>query len=128
MINLNQILAEISSSKDYDEKNQMLTMLLAAIKSKRFKPKKEEKSVLSDFAVYEMKTVIDAVKATESYRAKSLMFRYADTFYFVIMAIHKSPAELSPEKIATMKQVGELMEKELYLEQKMDTKFLKIIL
>ena len=43
MINLNQILAEISSSKDYDEKNQMLTMLLAAIKSKRFKPKKEEK-------------------------------------------------------------------------------------
>ena len=123
MINLNQILAEISSSKDYDEKNQMLTMLLAAIKSKRFKPKKEEKSVLSDFAVYEMKTVIDAVKATESYRAKSLMFRYADTFYFVIMAIHKSPAELSPEKIATMKQVGELMEKELYLEQKMDTSF-----
>jgi len=123
MLNLNQILSEISSSKDYDEKNQMLTLLLTAIKAKRFKPKKQEKEVISDFAFSEIKNIISAVKATSGYRAKSLIFRYGDTFYYVIMAIHSSPAELSPEKIALTKELASLMEQELYLENRMEAIF-----
>ncbi|MBQ9745735.1 MAG: hypothetical protein IJW21_02810 [Clostridia bacterium] len=101
----------------------MLKLLLASINSKKFKPKKDEKARISDFAEEEFKAVISAAKATDSYREKSLIFGYADTFYYLIMAIHKSPAELSAERISLMKAVGELMQKELYLGQKMDDIF-----
>jgi hypothetical protein len=123
MIDLNQLLPEISSSKNYDEKNQMLALLLAYIKSKRFKPSKQEKSMLSDFAFHEIREIIAAVQKADGYKEKSLMFRYGDTFYYLIMAIHKSPAELTPEKIALTKELASLMEKELYLEQTMETIF-----
>ena len=123
MIDLNQILSEINSSKDYDEKNQMLTLLVSSIKSRKFKPSKNEKAILSDFAFHEIKEIINAVKATESYKQKSLVFRYADTFYFLIMAIHKSPAELSQEKLELTKELSVLMENELYLEQSLEKMF-----
>lgn len=123
MIDLNQLLPEISSSKNYDEKNQMLALLLSYIKSKRYKPSKQEKIVLSDFAFHEIREIIAAAQKAEGYKEKSLMFRYGDTFYYLIMAIHKSPAELTPEKIALTKELASLMEKELYLEQKMENMF-----
>jgi len=123
MINLNQILSEINSSKDYEEKNQMLTLLVSTIKSKRFKPSKNDKSILSDFAFHEIREIISVVESMESYKEKSRIFRYADTFYFLIMAVHKSPAELSAEKIALTKELNSLMEKELYLEQKLENMF-----
>ncbi len=128
MIDLNQLLPEISSSKNYDEKNQMLALLLSYIKSKRYKPSKQEKIVLSDFAFHEIREIIAAAQKTEGYKEKSLMFRYGDTFYYLIMAIHKSPAELTPEKIALTKELASLMEKELYLEQKMENMFAQEII
>lgn len=123
MLDLNSIIAEISASNDYDEKNQMLTLLLTAIRSKRFKPKKHEKEMLSDFAFSEIKNIIAAAKAADSYREKSLIFRYGDTFYYIIMAVHRSPAELSPEKIALTKELASLMEHELYIENRMEAMF-----
>jgi hypothetical protein len=44
------------------------------------------------------------------------------------MAIHKSPAELTAEKIALTKELASLMEKELYLEQKMENMFAQEII
>jgi hypothetical protein len=128
MIDLNQLLPEISSSDNYDEKNQMLALLLSYIKSKRYKPSKQEKILLSDFAFHEIREIIIAAKKTDSYKEKSLMFRYGDTFYYLIMAIHKSPAELTAEKIALTKELASLMEKELYLEQKMENMFAQEII
>jgi hypothetical protein len=123
MIDLNQLLPEISACNDYDQKNQMLALLVTYIKSKRYKPSKQEKAVLSDFAFHELKEIISAAQKANGYKEKSLIFRYGDTFYYLIMAIHKSPAELSPERIAITKELALLMEKELYLENKLETIF-----
>ena len=128
MIDLNKLLPEISSAKDYDEKNQMLALLLAYIKSKRYKPSKQDKEVLSDFAFHEMREIIAASQKAEGYKEKSNMFRYGDNFYFLIMAIHKSPTELASEEIALMKELGSLMEKELYLEHRMENMFTQEII
>ena len=123
MIDLNKILSEIKSSCDYEEKAQMLTILVSAIKNKKYKPSKNEKAVLSDFSFGEIKEIISAAQKAEGYKAKSRIFHYADTFFFLIMSIHKSPAELSQEKIALTKDLSELMQKELYLEQKLEDMF-----
>lgn len=128
MIDLNQLIPEISSSNNYDEKNQMLALLLSYIKSKRYKPSKQEKIILSDFAFHEIQEIILAAGKANGYKEKSLMFRYGDTFYYLIMAIHKSPAELTPEKIALTKELASLMEQELYLEQKIESMFAQDII
>jgi hypothetical protein len=123
MIKLDQILPEISSSKDYDEKNQITALVLTYIKSKRYKPSKHEKATLTDFVFHEMREIISAAKKAEGYKEKSLIFRYGDTLFYLITEIHKSPAELSAENIATTKELASVMKEELYLENKFEEMF-----
>lgn len=123
MVNIDQILSTIESIEDYETKNRMLGVLPASINEKKYKPKKNDIAKITAFAEQELGKVVATAKATESYKTKKLVFAYADTFYYLIMAIHKSPAELSPSMLGIMRESGELMQKELYLEPKIDEMF-----
>ena len=128
MLDFKKILPEISASNDYDEKTQILALIAAYIKARKSPPSKQEKAMLSAFALSEICETIKAAKKAKGYKEKSLIFRYGDTFYFLIMALHKSPAEISPEILAATKELNALMGQELYLEQTMEKMFAQEII
>ena len=128
MIEIDKILSEMSISKDYEEKYQLLALLLTALKSKRYKPTKQDKPMISDFIFGEFRRMTAEISETDSYKQKSLIFRYGDTLFLLVMEIHRSPAELTAENIALTTEFGALMEKELYLESKMEAMFAQEII
>ncbi len=110
------IISDIKQTEDYEQKRQMVAMLLTFLKSKRIKAEKNNKEILSAFALSEIENVTAVNFSATNYKEKSLIFMYADLVFDLVMAVHQKPQELPPDKIASLKNLSMLMEKDIYVE------------
>lgn len=122
MIEIDSLISQIKSEK-YENKAQMLSIILAEIKRKRIKINTANKAMLSNFALEEMQAVIENASKACGYKEKSKIFRYADMVFGLVMSIYKGPMEIPAELMSALRTVSSMIENEMYLEHAVDRIF-----
>ena len=128
MIKHELIIKSIKETYDYESKNRWLSLLLAAITGKKMKLSKNDKVFLRSFIYEEMISIPDIVESTQGYKAKSRIFKYADSLFGLIMSVYKGPLEITPQVFTALNAVSVLLEKEMYLERRIDNIFAQDII
>ena len=122
------IINSIKETDDYEAKNRWLSLLLAAITSKKLKLSKNDKAFLRSFVYDEMVSVPDTVESAQGYKAKSRIFKYADSLFGLVMSVYKGPSEITPQVFSALNTVSVLLEKEMHFERRIDNLFAQDII
>lgn len=122
MIEIDTLISQIKSEK-YENKAQILSMILMEIKRKRIKINAPNKTKFSNFALDEMQAVIENASKASGYKEKSKIFRYADMVFGLVMSIYKGPMEIPAELMSALRTVSSMIENEMYLERAVDRIF-----
>lgn len=103
------------------EKSQIVAALLNSVKSAKLTD--EDAGALSAFVFAEIGRLFTLIDNAGCYKDKCELFDYEDKLLGLVMAIYPSADKIPAEKLETVKQMVELVNKERYLESAVDHLF-----
>ena len=108
---------------EYAEKKQFLEYLcrMSERASRRFS--QEDKQALLNFAYEEVERMLRLIPETAGYKDKDLIFECEDFLLGIVMNLSGSPNNVPPEHLAKIKTLVELVNKERYIENTLNSIF-----
>ncbi len=125
MAEFSTFINHILETDSYDEKARMLSVIVKFIKSKKGKIPPEDKTEIVNFAFAQIKKLISAIPAAQTYRQKDEMFSYEDNLLGIVMLCHASAAQIPETNLNDIKTLVELVDKERFIERAIDDIFEK---
>ncbi len=123
MSNYDSIFEAIKNSKNYREKAQMTMYIVKNIEQNRKKLKKDDAEALKRFAVNEIPLLLSVIEGAKNYKEKSRVFEYEEALMGIVVNLYASPAEVDPDKMAAIAEVANLIERNRYFENSVDSLF-----
>ena len=123
MATFTSMINDIKSLSDFSEKSRFLTFILNSLQNKKVKLTVEDKKELSEFAFDEIKGLIALIPELKSYKEKDEVFGYEDCLLGIVMFCHASPAEISETNLRYIKTLTEIVDKERFVENAVDSIF-----
>ena len=94
-----ELLNHINETESYDQKAQMLSVIVKFIETKKGKIPQDDKAEIVGFAFAEIKKLLSAIPEAENYRQKDEMFTYGDNLLGAVMLCHASAAQIPEENL-----------------------------
>ncbi len=125
MAEFSTFINHISETDSYDEKARMLSVIVKFLESKKGKIPQEDKTEIVNFAFAQIKKLISAIPAAQTYRQKDEMFSYEDNLLGIVMLCHASAAQIPEGNLKDIEALVELVNKERFIECAIDDIFEK---
>jgi len=125
MSQFDSIIASIKN-ESYPHKKQLLEYtlrLIQMIQSKKKSLTAEDKAALLEYAYSEVDTFIVDIPKAATYKEKDLMIACEDHLLGIIWNLCPNPRENPPDKLAKIRMLVEIVEKERYIERALDNLF-----
>lgn len=120
-----ELLNHINETESYDQKAQMLSVIVKFIETKKGKIPQDDKAEIVGFAFAEIKKLLSAIPEAKNYRQKDEMFTYEDNLLGAVMLCHASAAQIPEANLNEIKALVELVDKKRFIERAIDDIFEK---
>ncbi len=107
----------------YRDKGQLLQYLLRVAERKLKTLSKEDRQLLLSYAFGEVDAMLRVIPETVSYREKDVIFHCEDCVLGLIMKLCGTPDQLRREQLSKIQSLVDLVDKERYIENTVDSLF-----
>ena len=124
MSKFNEMISSMKAA-DFSGKKQFLQYFLNILEHKRGVFSADDTEELLRYAFEEVDHMLRAIPEESDYKEKDIIFDCEDALMGIIIHLCGTPAKLSPDKLAKVKALTELVKQERYIESALDEIFQK---